>query len=104
MQSYVLLAHEEKRHSDMTHLKVNYESTNEGDKITLSTFFSLSGTYNHASDEGVLQTDDSIGEEESDHSLHQSNKVMSYSITLCPVCLCMCICELSVWISAGYSW
>lgn len=41
--------------------------------------FSLSGSYNHVTDEAVLQTDDSIGEEDGDHSLHHYNKV-SYLI------------------------
>lgn len=41
--------------------------------------FSLSGSYNHVTDEAVLQTDDSIVEEDGDHGLHHYSKV-SYLI------------------------
>ncbi|XP_076593793.1 tyrosine-protein phosphatase non-receptor type 3 isoform X9 [Chaetodon auriga] len=34
----------------------------------------ISGTYNHVIDEALLQTDDSIGEEDGDHSSHHYNK------------------------------
>ncbi|XP_070822768.1 tyrosine-protein phosphatase non-receptor type 3 isoform X5 [Chaetodon trifascialis] len=34
----------------------------------------ISGTYNHVTDEALLQTDDSIGEEDGDHSSHHYNK------------------------------
>ncbi|XP_030248859.1 tyrosine-protein phosphatase non-receptor type 3 isoform X2 [Sparus aurata] len=34
----------------------------------------LSGTYNHVTDEALMQTDDSIGEEDGDQSLHHYNK------------------------------
>lgn len=37
--------------------------------------FSHSGTYNHVTDEAVLQTDDSIGEEDGDNSLHGYKRV-----------------------------
>lgn len=37
--------------------------------------FSLSGTYSHGTDDALLQNDDSIGEDDGDHSSPVYNKV-----------------------------